>query len=231
MPQTSTMSPTRYCAKASVCEAMSPSVPEPATARSWRQVNGKPGSAWRSWSKVPRNSVISPSSPALDQLARVGVRRVLEVVEADQRRHARGPRGVCHLPGLGRAVGERLLAVDRLAGGERGERHLAMHVVGRGDVDHVDRGVAHQVPPVGAPAGEAQVVRGGARPVGVDVGDHLEPGHRGLGAEHHRHVAVRHAVRLAHPAGADQPDPDLAHRRCSPAPACPAPACQTLRAV
>ena len=47
---------------------------------------------------------------------------------------------------LGDAAGERLLAVDVLAGGERGERHLGVQADRREVEDGVDRGVAQQTP-------------------------------------------------------------------------------------
>ena len=63
-PHTSAISPTRSSARLMVWLAMSPRAPEPATDLSWRQLNGTVGSVMKSWSKVPRNWVISPSSPA-----------------------------------------------------------------------------------------------------------------------------------------------------------------------
>ena len=70
------------------------------------------------------------------------------------------PGGRRHLLGLRQRDRERLLAVDVLAGGNSGERHLLVHGVGRGDVDHVDGRVVNQRPPVAGAFLEAEA-RGG----------------------------------------------------------------------
>ena len=98
-------------------------------------------------------------------------------------------------------------------GRKRRKGDVAVHVVRRGDVDHVHPRVGDHHAPVGAPAGKTEVVRRRLGPGGIDVGHHLEHRHRRLGAEHHGHVAIRHRVRLAHPAGADQSDAHLVHGR------------------
>ena len=144
------------------------------------------------------------------------MRRVLQVVEADQRGEAGGLGRLGHRPGLGRGVGERLLAVDRLAGGECGERDLGVHVVRRGDVHDVDARVLDHGAPVRGPAGKAELLGAGLGPLRIDVGDHLELGDRGLGAEHQRHVAIGDGMGLAHPASTDQPNANLHHRSSLP---------------
>ena len=166
----------------------------------------------------------------LDELAGIGVRRVLEVVETDQGGHAGSLCRLGHRPGLGRGVGERLLAVDGLAGGERCERDLGVHVVGRRDVHDIDLRVVDHGPPVRRPAGEAEIVGAGPGPLGIDVGDHLELRDRGLGAEHQRHVAIGDRMRLAHPACADQPDANLHDRPSSVTASLPRqPRCPSMR--
>ena len=147
------------------------------------------------------------------QLPGMGDGGVLEVVEAHQRRDAGGLHRIEHGLGLGGTVGERLLAIDVLAGLGRGDGDLGMRVVGRGDVDDVDVRVGHELAPVGGPAAEPQLRRLCLGHVGAHVGYHLEHRHGGLGPEHHDRILERRAVGRAHPAGADHPDPDLAHRR------------------
>ena len=82
--------------------------------------------------------------------------------------------GVGHLLGFGRVRRERLLAIDRLAGGDGGERDRLVQRVRRGDVDEIDRGSATSALPVAGRAREAERLR---RLVGdrvVDVGEKFE---------------------------------------------------------
>ncbi len=121
-------------------------------------------------------------------------------------------RGLLHLAGQLDRVGERLLAIDVLAGGDRRHRHVEMHVVGRADVDDVDRGIVHDLPPVGDSAGIAVVARGALGEAGVDVRHRVEHRHRRLGAEGLPRRVEGHGMDLAHPPGTDEANPQLAHR-------------------
>ena len=81
------------------------------------------------------------------QPLRQGHRRHAPVVEPDEGLAARARRGVCHALGVGERAGERLLAGHVLAGLERGDRLLRVHVVRGGDVDQADlRGLARRSP-------------------------------------------------------------------------------------
>ncbi|MPL79712.1 hypothetical protein SDC9_25596 [bioreactor metagenome] len=75
-----------------------------------------------------------------DHLARQPQHRVAQIVEADLRLHCLRRRRIGHLARLGRARRKRLLAIDMLARGDRGEGHLLVQRVRRSDVDHVDLG-------------------------------------------------------------------------------------------
>ena len=151
-----------------------------------------------------------PSSPASSSLLDVLQRRRAQIVVADQRAHARGLGRQRQLARVRGGQRQRLLAIDVLAGRDRRQRHLLVQDVGRGDRDQPHRRVGDQLAPVGAGAGEAEAV---ARPLGrggVDVGHHLQPRPQlRLEQRHHRGEGQR--VALAHEAGADDPDADLAH--------------------
>lgn len=69
-----------------------------------------------------------PDGLLLKELSRWAVDGILDVVEPDDRRHARPIGRIGHLAGQGGGVGERLFTIDVLAGDERGHRHLVMHL-------------------------------------------------------------------------------------------------------
>ena len=94
-----------------------------------------------------------------DHLAREAEHRVAEIVEADLRLDAGRLGGLGHLASVGRERRQRLLAIDVLAGGDRGQRHLLVQRVRRGDVDEVDVGIGDERAPVAGRVRKAE--RGG----------------------------------------------------------------------
>ena len=99
---------------------------------------------------------------------------------------------------LARVHGQRLFADDVFAGPQRGQRHLAVEPVGRGDVDHVHVGAGQQLAVIGKRLRDAQpgggfggqvghVANGGhgdAQPAqGLDVNRTDEAGADDSGAE------------------------------------------------
>ena len=143
---------------------------------------------------------------AVDQLLGQHRRRGLDVVEGDHGLDAGLARGGRHLLGFGQRDRQRLLAVDVLAGGDGGERHLLVHGVRRGDVDDVDGGVVHQRAPVAGALLEAEARGGvgGERVVGV--GQHVEVRPGGQVAVEHAGAAEGVGMGLAHEARADEAD-------------------------
>ncbi len=148
----------------------------------------------------------------LDRLPGQDVHRVLDEVEADEGRDPLRLGGLLHLAGQLDRVGERLLAIDVLAAGDRRHRHVEVHVVGRADVDDVDGGIVHELPPVADGVRVAIVARGAQGEAGVDVRHGMQHGHRRLGAEGLPCRVKGHGMDLAHPAGTDEANPQLAHR-------------------
>ena len=135
----------------------------------------------------------------------MGERRVADVVVADHGRDAGrgGRRG--HLLGLGEGQPERLLAIDVLAGGDRGEGHLAVEAVRRGDRDDVDRGIVDERTPVVGRPREAELVRHRLGARGRGVAEQRETRRRDV-AEHPTDRAEGERVALSHEARADQSD-------------------------
>jgi len=74
---------------------------------------------------------------ALDHLLGQADRGIMQIVVADQRFDAFGFGCPGHGSGTLGIKGERFFAIDMLAGGDRGLRHLLMQEVGRGDRDDV----------------------------------------------------------------------------------------------
>ena len=155
--------------------------------------------------------------PRRDHLARDMDHRVAEVVEADLRPDPRRFGGLGHPKGVCGQRGQRLLAIDMLARGDGGQRHLLVQGVGGGDVHDVDLGVVDHAAPVGGGMGEAPAV-GGAAGGGF--------GHVGHGMQRDVMGQVEHLLRggeaedmgLAHEAGADQAKAEFRffrHGRCS----------------
>ena len=150
-----------------------------------------------------------------DHRARELQDRVPEVVVADLR-HDLGRFGRFHHVARRRRVRrDRLLAMDMLAGGDGGQRHLTMDDVRRGDRDDLDLGILDEAPPIGTPAGKAQLAGGPFRCRPVDVGHTLQNRAQAAGKDAgDRPVGER--MSLAHEAGADDPDPDATHDGCPP---------------
>jgi hypothetical protein len=124
-----------------------------------------------------------------------------------------GAKGALDLAGLGERDGERLLAVDVLAGGEGGEQVVTVEEVGAGDVHDVDVGAfGDGTEVVGGPLeAEALLGRPGRFPAGGANG-------RQDGGERRRvveegHGQVRVGVHLADEAEAHEARPHRAPSR------------------
>ena len=98
------------------------------------------------------------------------------VVVADQRLALGAACDRGHLLGGVEIGGQRLLAIDMLAGLERGDGDLRMQRVGRGDRDHVDSRIGDQLLPRTHGALEAEALRGLLRGGEVHVRHHFETG-------------------------------------------------------
>lgn len=133
------------------------------------------------------------------------------VVERDGGDDARLLRGLVHAARLFRGGREGLLADDVLARLGGGDRDLRVQVVGRRDVDHVDRRVVDHVAPRGREAlprvalgrGACEVIRG----VDHDLLDRA----RRRRPEEHGHRGVGERVGLAHESATDHGDVDVLH--------------------
>ena len=136
---------------------------------------------------------------------------VLDVVEAHHRDDARLLGGLRHRERSLRVVGEGLLAIDVLAGGNRGHRDVEVEIVRGVDVDNVDGRIVDDLPPVRRVAAEAELPGRAARDLVVHVGEDLEHGNRRLSAECEWLGAVAHGMGLAHPAGTHESDFQLWH--------------------
>ena len=147
-----------------------------------------------------------PADAALvDQLLGQGDRRHAAIVEPDHVRHARLLDGGGHLFALGHVHRQRLFAEDHLAGLGGGQHDLAVRVVRRADVDHVDVVAGDQLPPVGLVRLIAPVL--GERLDLVLVAGAAGLEHRAvLAREELVHLAVRVRVGPAHEAVADHAD-------------------------
>ena len=141
-----------------------------------------------------------------DHLPRQLQHRIAQIVEPDLGRDPRRLGRLGHLARLRGERGERLLAVDVLARGDRREGHLAVQRVGGGHADDVDPRIGDHRPPVRRGAREAELRRRRGGGLFGDVGDGVErhvegeverPGRRGVGE----------GVGAAHEAGSDQPEP------------------------
>ena len=145
-----------------------------------------------------------------DDLARQGLDRVLQVVEADHGDDAGlgGAGGQTARLGGGHRQG--LLAIDVLAGGECRDRDFPMLGRGRRDVDDVNRRIVHELPPVAGGAPEAELAGGRGRCPLVDLRDQFQHGCRRK-IEDGADLPIGDRVRTAHEPGADQADADLAH--------------------
>ena len=140
----------------------------------------------------------------------MGLNRVEEVAEGDQRRHARFRHRIERPPGVGEIGSQRLLAVHVLSAAGRRHRHVHVDVVRGRDGHHVDAGIIDQRLPVRRPHRDleprGQLLGGERVTVGdgnqswehcVLVGEHLQLAQRG--GMHHSHetgAQYRHA-RLA----------------------------------
>ena len=98
--------------------------------------------------------VARPADPALvDQLLDAPPLDREAQFEADREQLSRTLDRLDDAPAVRGRGRHRLLEQDVLAGLERGDRHLGVQVVGRHDVDHVERRVGDELPPVAQDAG------------------------------------------------------------------------------
>ena len=131
-------------------------------------------------------------------------------VEGRLRLHARAAHRVRHAGALGDGAGQRLLAVDVLAGRRGGHHHRLVQVVGHRAVDQVDVVAFDDTPVIVAPRRTADLARcplGGGRGRGRHGRDPHRVGRQAV-VEGDRPVGQR--VHLADAAVADQAHPDRA---------------------
>ena len=103
--------------------------------------------------------------------------------------------------------------MDVLAGGDRGQRHLAMHDIGRGDRDDLDVRIGDKLrQSVGASLEAELLLRGLLRRFAIVVGDRSASTGRRLTGKDARNGAIGEGMGLAHEARADDADADVAHR-------------------
>ncbi len=98
---------------------------------------------------------------------------VLHIVKAHQGFHPGGLGRLHHLFRIGHRERQRLFRIDMLAVANRLQRHLLMQEVGRADIHHVNRRIAHQLAPV---AGRTRKAKGGRlllRQRRIDLCQHL----------------------------------------------------------
>src|SRR5262245_35060930 len=100
--------------------------------------------------------VDSPERTRLEEPARVPHRRNLAVVEPDDRADARSVHGRCDLRRLLWDAPYGLLDPEVLARLRRGDRNVAMELIGSGDADGLDLGVFNDFAPARDPVLEAQ---------------------------------------------------------------------------
>ena len=153
--------------------------------------------------------------PFRDQFSSEALDGILDVVEPH---HGRDPRllgGRRHLERSVRVVGERLLAVDVLAGRDGCHRDLEVQVVRGGDVDDVDRRVLDHLAPVARVPPEPELGGGAGRDRLVRIRHDFQHRLRGVPPEGEPRRPVGHGVGLAHPPGADETDLEFRH---APAP-------------
>ena len=146
-----------------------------------------------------------------DHLPREHQQRVLQIVVPgvglDPARLGR----LHHRPRVLGAGRDRLLAVDVLAGGDRGQRHLPVHEIGGGDGDDLDGGIGDEGPPIGGCALEAELALCPLRGFAVVVGDDFQHRPARYGKDP-GDGAIGQRMGLAHEARADDAHPDVAHR-------------------
>ena len=112
----------------------------------------------------------------LDHLARQGQHRIADVVEAHLGHDACALRRLHHRECLICGRCQRLLAINRLARGERRQRDRRMQLVRCGDVHHIHRRVIHQGAPIADRAREPVAGGGGRRQLVRGVGQQLQHG-------------------------------------------------------
>ncbi|MCY1302665.1 hypothetical protein D9M70_523360 [compost metagenome] len=96
-----------------------------------------------------------------------------------------------------------------LAMRDRGQRHLLVQEVRRGDVDDVDIRIGQQLAPVGSRLAEAELAASPFSALGGHVGDRNEIELEGQ-VEDPRGNGEAERMGLAHEARADQADPEFA---------------------
>ena len=161
----------------------------------------------------------APQEALVDELLRAGDGGKKPEVEGRLRLHARAAHRVGHAGALGDRAGQRLLAVDVLAGRRGRHHHRLVQIVGHRAVDEVDVVPVDDAPVVFTPRWAADLPRrplGGGRGRGRHGGDPhrvrrqaVVVGDRPIGQRVHR----------ADAAVADQPHPDrgdVSHGHVSP---------------
>ena len=136
--------------------------------------------------------------------------RILDVIVAKQRAASGVPGSCRHRLRLIERQRHRLLAPDMLAGFEKGDRHLAMDIVGRGDRHHIDAVILDELAPIGLGASETIFARALERQLRIDIAQGFEPD-VGYVAEDGPHMAPRHGMALAHEARSDQRNAQRRH--------------------
>ena len=188
--------------------AMSPSAPEPASSFF------KPPDEREVRIDDPVLEVDGPPVPdfadgaVVDQLLGQLHGRHAAVVVVDHGDRARLARGLQHLPRLGEVVGQRLLADDVLARGQRGQHDLLVRIARRRDVDELDVGPRDQRVVVGLVPLPPQLL---GRLLDARLVSPADRHHARLGIDvkEVRHLPVRIGMRPPHELVANQANTDF----------------------
>ena len=169
---------------------------------------------------MPRKETISPISPRADHFAGEADHRVLQIIEPGQRGEAGSVGRVRHLAGVVQRRRERLLAIDGLPGGERGERNRFVQRIRRGDRHQVDCGILDELGPIAHAARKTEPARGFLRRFRIAVGENRKVRLKRQ-IEDLRHRVEREGMRAAHETAAHQTDAQASrfpHHRDFPVP-------------
>ena len=152
-----------------------------------------------------------PAEAFCHQLSGARQRREEAKIECQLRLDAGNMHGFCHRQRFAFIHGQRLFAIDMLAGGCGSQGDLVMRVVGRADVDGVDIGARQQIAIVGAVLVAADFVRGGPSGGFARGGYSRDLYAVGGQAIVERDGAIGGGMHAPDPAIADQPDFDIWH--------------------
>lgn len=128
---------------------------------------------------------------------------VFQIVETHSRLDTLAFCGQRHFQAIGDRGRQRLFTIDMLSGLDGRQSHFLMEAVGGGDIDEVDVGIGNEVTPVASGMGKAQLPRGFAGCLHVNIAKRVKL-HRKRQVEDAIDIGKRQRVGFAHEAGTDQ---------------------------